>query len=144
MKLCALAIFSFSVSTAAGGGDANKEALKKVEGKWVMVSGEVNGQKLPDNVVQAATLTLAGDKHTVKVGDVTIIGTNKVDITKKPNEIDSMDTAGPNAGKTTLGIMKLEGDQMSVCFAAAGKARPTEFTTKSGTGEIYHAWKRAK
>jgi uncharacterized protein (TIGR03067 family) len=128
----------------SSGGDAPKKDLKKLEGVYVMVSGEEKGEKLSDKIVNGASLTITGDKHTVKVGDKTIIGTHKLDPTKKPKEIDAMDTEGPFKGKTLLGIYKLEKGEFTVCFAGPGKDRPKEFTTKSGTGELVHVWKRKK
>jgi uncharacterized protein (TIGR03067 family) len=76
------------------------------------------------------------------VGEDTIVGTHKVDPTKKPKEIDAMDTEGPYKGKTVLGIYKLEKGEFTVCFAPPGKDRPKEFSTKSGTGELLHVWKK--
>lgn len=45
-------------------------------------------------------------------------------------------------GKTGFGIYKLENGVFIVCFAPPGKDRPTEFTSKSGTGEVVHIWKK--
>jgi uncharacterized protein (TIGR03067 family) len=121
--------------------DAEKE-LKKAEGVYVMVAGEAKGEKLPEKIVKTGTLTIQGDKHTVKLGDDSIIGTHKLAPTKKPKEIDATDTEGSFKGKTYLGIYKLEKGEFTVCFAPPGKDRPKEFTTKSGTGEILHVWKK--
>jgi uncharacterized protein (TIGR03067 family) len=85
-----------------------------------------------------------GDKHTVKVGEVTIIGTHKLNPSKKPKEIDASDTEGPFKGKTVLGIYKLEKGEFTVCFSPPGMDRPKEFTTNSGTGAMLHVWKRQK
>jgi len=145
MKLHVLFVLSIALLIAASssGGDAKME-LKKLEGAWDMVSGESKGAKLPESTVKAAKLTIAGDKHTVKVGEDNIVGTHKLDPTKTPKAIDAMDTEGPYKGKTTLGIYKVENGQFTVCFAPPGKDRPTEFTTKSGTGELLHVWKMKK
>src|SRR5437870_2214452 len=83
---------------------AAKRELKKLEGTWVMVSGENNGQKLSEEVVKNAKLTMVRDKHTVKLGEDTIIGTHKLNPSSDPKEIDAMDTEGPFKGQTTLGI----------------------------------------
>ena len=140
MKRSALLVLVGGFLVAA---DAPKDELKKLEGTWTMESGEQKGEKLSSQVVKNAKLTIVGDKHTVKVGKDTIIGTHKVNPAKKPAEIDATDTEGPyKKGKTTLGIYKLEGDQFTVCFAPPGKDRPKEFTTKSGTGELLHIWKK--
>jgi len=59
-----------------------------------------------------------------------------------PKAIDRKDTAGMFKGKTALGIYKLEKGEFTICFAAPGKERPTEFTTKSGTGVFLYVWKQ--
>jgi len=43
-----------------------------------------------------------------------------------------------------LGIYELEGDGYRVCFALVGKPRPSEFTSKSGSGTILQVWEREK
>ena len=130
--------------TMASGEDAGKDELKKIEGDWVMVSGEAKGEKLSADVIKAAKLNIKDDKHDVKVGDDKFIGTHKLDPSKDPKQIDAMDTDGKFKGKTSLGIYKLDGDQFTVCFAPPDKDRPKEFSSKAGTGEILHVWKKAK
>ena len=146
MKLHVLTALAVGLMIAAGGpqDEAATKELKKLEGTWVMVSGEEKGDVLPEKTVKSATLSIKGNKHTVKVGDDTIIGIHKVDPSKTPKEIDTMDTEGPFKGKKTLGIYKLDKGQFTVCFAPPDKDRPKEFTTKSGTGTLLHTWKRQK
>lgn len=145
MRLTALLILPLVLVAANGAqDDADNKELKKLEGSWLLVSGESKGEALPEKILKNAKLTIVGDKHTVELGEDTIVGTHRLDATKKPKEIDATDTEGPFKGKKMLGIYKLEKDQFTVCFAAPDKDRPTEFTTKSGTGTLLHAWKRAK
>jgi len=123
--------------------DAPKD-LKKVEGTWVLVSGEDDGKKLSGESLKNARLTFEGDKHTVKVGDTTFTGTHKLDSTKKPKTIDISDTDGPFKGKTVLGIYELDGNEFRLCYAPPGKDRPKDFSAKAGTGNRFHVWKREK
>lgn len=143
MRLHAALVLSVGLLIAADAKD-DKVDLKKLEGAWVMVSGEEKGEPLAEKTIKGAKLTIEGDKHTVKVGDETIVGTHKLDAGKKPKEIDAMDTEGPFKGKTTLGIYKVSGNEFTVCFAPPDKDRPKEFTTKSGTALFVHVWKRQK
>lgn len=143
MRVSMLAVFGLLCGGSLIAAEAKDDAeLKSLKGDYVMVSGEAKGEKLPAKTVKTATLTIEGDKHTVKVGDDTIIGTHKLAPTKKPKEIEASDTEGPFKGKTTLGIYKFEDGVFTVCFAPPGKDRPKEFTTKSGTGELLHVWKK--
>jgi len=146
MKLYVLPVLAVGLLIAANssGGDTVKTELKKLEGTWGMVSGEAKGEKLSESTVKSAKLTIVGDKYTVNVSENAITGTQKIDPTMKPKAIDAIDTEGPHKGKTVFGIYKLEKGIFTVCLAPPGKDRPTEFTTKSGTGEILHVWKLKK
>jgi uncharacterized protein (TIGR03067 family) len=117
---------------------------QKIEGTWRMVRGEEDGKSLPAEVVHSARLKIEGDKHTVRVGDATLVGTHRLEPNEKPKIIETMDTEGPFKGETLHGIYQLRGNEFTVCFAAPGKERPTKFTTKSGTGHLLHVWRRHK
>jgi uncharacterized protein (TIGR03067 family) len=135
------------LALAAGllvGADDPKDELKKLEGTWTMASGEKDGKALAEQAIKGAKLVFKGDQHDVKVGDDIFKGTHKVDPSKKPKTIDATDSEGPFKGKTVHGIYEVDGDTFKVCFAAPGKDRPKEFSTKSGTGHILHVWKREK
>jgi uncharacterized protein (TIGR03067 family) len=119
--------------------DAATKELKKLDGTWKLVSGEADGQVFGDDDLKGASLVMNGNKHMAKVADQTFDGTHKVDPTKKPKTIDSTD--GDN---TMLGIYRLDGDELTICVAGAGKDRPTEFTGKAGSGQVLLVWKRAK
>jgi len=67
-----------------------------------------------------------------------------IDPAKNPKQIDYAMTGGPTTGKTQLGIYELEGDTVKFCFAAPGKDRPPDFTTKEGSSRTLSVWKREK
>jgi uncharacterized protein (TIGR03067 family) len=118
--------------------DAAKKALKKLSGTYDMVSGESRAEKLPEDRVKEAKLTIEGEKYTATFGGDAVMGTLKVDPSKTPKEIDATDSEG----KTILGIYQFDKDQFTVCFAPAGKERPKEFSVKDGTGDFIHVWKK--
>lgn len=141
MKHQAVMLLVFALVTNVGAGDDTKanKALKKLEGTWVLVSGEQNGKELSEEVIKGAKLVIAGNKHTVTIGNDTIVGTHKVDASVKPHTIDASDD-----GKKMHGIYEIKGDQFKVCFAEDSKDRPKEFTGKEGSGCFVHIWKRVK
>ena len=124
--------------------EAVQRELKKFEGIWVMASGESDGKPVAADVVKKSRLVIQGTRHTVKVGDDTYVGTHALDPTKSPKTIDVKDTEGPFKGKTVKGIYELTDDAFRICIAPPDKDRPTEFTTKSGTGTLMHEWKKQK
>ena len=123
--------------------------LQKFQGTWVMASAEMDGKKVHDAHVKKSRITFAGDKvelMTPHQHKVTILATVvKLDPMKNPREMHWVRTSGPNAGKTVIAIYAFEGpDQYKICFDPAGAATPETFNTKTGSGHIWHTWKRAK
>ena len=143
MKRYALLALAAGLLVAAAPDDA-KNDLKKLDGTWVLASGENDGKKISADTLKTGQLTIDGDKHTVKVGDTTYKGTHKLDPTAKPKTIDITPTNGDNKGKTSLGIYDLDGDTLKICWAPAGKDRPTEFKSADGSGVFLAVHKKAK
>jgi uncharacterized protein (TIGR03067 family) len=72
-------------------------------------------------------------------------GTVTIAPTKKPKTIDATQTSeGNNRGKTTLGIYEIDGNTMDVCSAGFRTERPTEFSSKPGSGHFLRVYKREK
>jgi uncharacterized protein (TIGR03067 family) len=148
-RILAVVVLLAGVGKWAGADDGDKKEaikreLKKFEGTWEMASGERDGKPEPAALVKKSSLIIQGDRHTVKLGDDTYVGTHVLDPTKSPKTIDVKDTEGPFKGKTLKGIYELTDEAFRVCFAPPDKDRPTEFTTKSGTGMLLHEWKKQK
>jgi len=143
--------FALAVALLAGGlaggddkADAAKKDQDKLQGTWTFVSMESNGQAVPQGD-PAPTITFAGNKFTVKAGEVVLqAGTQTLDPGKKPKEVDSTVTEGEGKGTTMLGIYELDGDNLKACFDTQGKKRPTEFKTAAGSGHMLVVLKRAK
>ena len=120
--------------------DAVKKEMDKMQGDWVAVSSERDGQKTPEDELKTMKRTVKGDGYVIMRGDqVAAKGTFKIDPTKKPAEIDAL---REGADKPALGIYEWDGETYRVCFAAVGKERPTEFTAKAGSGNTLSAWKK--
>jgi uncharacterized protein (TIGR03067 family) len=145
MTRCALLVLVVGLLAIAGEPkEAATKELKKLEGKWVLASGINDGKELPEKALEGATLTIEGNKHTVKFGGKTYKGTHKVDPSKSPKTIDITDTEGPFKDKTVLGIYRVTKDEFKICYAPPGKDRPSTFFAKAGSGHRTHTWKREK
>jgi len=127
-----------------------KDDLARLSGTWRTVSLVNDGkalmdEKSPPKPGPATKLVYEGTKWLIKVGDKTVAGgVFKIDSTKSPKEIDIFDETGVKNEKTKLGIYELNGDTYKYCLAPAGKPRPTDFTSKSGSGHSLGVSKREK
>jgi uncharacterized protein (TIGR03067 family) len=108
----------------AGAQAGNQDGLKKevdlLRGTW-SVDVPAGGDTLK---VQFA---IYGDESfEINLGGNHVNGARKIDPTKSPKEITLMPDG---SNKSLLGIYKLEGDTLTLCF---GEKRPTDFKAKEG------------
>ena len=75
-----------------------------LEGNWIMVSGEQDGQAIPEDELQKSRLVIAGNQHTVTWAEAELQGTHELDTSQTPMTIDATDTAGPFEGMFLKGI----------------------------------------
>jgi uncharacterized protein (TIGR03067 family) len=121
--------------------DDAKKDMTLLEGEWSMVSGEIDGQQLPDDYRKNAKRVSKDGETTVTINDLLYLKAKyTIDPAKKPKTIDYMFTGGPTKGKTQLGIYELDGDTVKFCFASPGKERPIDFTAKEGSGRTLSVW----
>jgi uncharacterized protein (TIGR03067 family) len=110
-----------------------------------MVSGEADGQAMPQDLVKSGKRLAKDGETTITFGgQIYFKAKFSIDPTKKPKSIDYTMTAGPTKGKTHLGIYEFEGDTVKFCFAAPDRDRPTDFTAKAGSQRTLSVWKRDK
>lgn len=131
-----------------GGADAQKE-LQKLQGTWVMVSGELGGKKAADEHVSQSKIIYEGNKFELVAPNQTtetIVGEIvNIDPTKTPKEMQIIRKKGPSAGKTLIAIYEFEGnDQFKFAFDPTGAMTLKEFVTKDETGHVRNTWKRVK
>jgi uncharacterized protein (TIGR03067 family) len=119
---------------------------QRLSGTWVLSSGIVDGQPVPEEIRKKTRLITIRDKFTLATGAQTGTsedGTFTIDPTKSPKTVDSIQGSGPDKGKTFLGIYEIIDDNHKrACWAPAGKPRPTDFTSAAGSGHILQVWER--
>jgi uncharacterized protein (TIGR03067 family) len=111
-----------------------------IEGKWILESGELGGEKLPDEGFKGTVLVMADGHYDYQNdhGTITLLPDHT------PPAMDITGTDGPNKGKTFPAIYELEGDTLRICYDLTGKQRPSEFRTQAGTDQFLTIYKKAK
>jgi uncharacterized protein (TIGR03067 family) len=125
--------------------DAVKEEMALLDGEWAMVSGERDGQAVPEEFVKTGKRSVKDAETSITINDMVVMKAKfTIDPSKKPKTIDYTVTEGQAKGAKVLGIYQLDGDTVKFCFGAPDKERPTDFTAKEGSGRTLSSWKRMK
>ena len=143
LSLSAALLLGVAILRAGEPTQAQQAELEKYTGTWEAVYVEHQGKALPPNEVRAIKLLVAGEKYTVKIGKMKIEGTHQLDPSARPKRIDAVRSKDPSPEKTLKGIYELGPDSFKVCYGAAGKERPTQFSTREG-GQRLLAFRREK
>ena len=122
--------------------DARKELLE-LQGTWQLQSVE-DGKKAKIDV-KKRTFFVGGDVVLVREGEKLLqAGQVRINPAKSPPTIDVVVKKGEHEDNTMLGIYKLDGDTLKVCFDPEGESRPKKFETKKDTGVFVATYKRVK
>jgi uncharacterized protein (TIGR03067 family) len=131
-------------ASLAFGGDAKEDAIKKemerLQGTWQLVSVETEGKAPSEDVIKTIRVVIAGNKHTVHVGDQ--VAAKEIPFTIDPTKTPKEVTDKLPDGTEIKGIYELDGDTLKSCVAAPGKERPTAFAGKGGN--TLRVFKRVK
>ncbi len=130
-----LLVLAVGLLIAADGGNVATKERERLEGTWTITSVVRNRNPLPEGRLKDAKFIFQGERFAQELGDKNLAkGTFRLDRGSKPQTIDLMVNEGGEKGKTILGIYQLEDDVLTICGAAAGGERPTEFAAKDGSG----------
>jgi len=113
-----------------------------LQGKWTLVSGELEGEEISREDLPKYSLEITDSRHRVTWANSILEGTHTIDESQSPMTIDSTDSSGLFKGMRIEGVLELDGNEFSICFAAPGESRPTDFTTLNRKAIVLHRWKR--
>jgi uncharacterized protein (TIGR03067 family) len=130
-----IAVLFVCAGVVAADEAANKKFLKDLEGSYAPTSMTRSGEAAPDEFLKSISLTIKGDTFTIKFKEGDKVeekaATVVIDASAKPVSIDLTPKDGPEAGKPILGVIKLDKDTVTYCWADRGDKvdRPKEFTS---------------
>lgn len=144
-RLVAVLCSAFVVGTFGTARAADEKDAKVIQGLWAYESLEWNGKKIPTEQIKESTVTIEGNKFTVRRGnEVTQSGTIKFDSIKSQKTFDATVTGGEGKGSVMLGLYKIDGDTITVCMNYSGKERPTAYKTAEQSESVLVTAKRVK
>ena len=105
---------------------ADDKKPAKFEGTWTATSWKRGDGEVPKDKVDTE-LKPTRDKYEFPKGinRISKMGTVKID--EEKGTIDFTPDDGPAKGKTLVGLYKVDGNVLTLCFTGAGGARPKEF-----------------
>ena len=119
--------------------------MKDLLGAWTCVSAIIDGKPLAQDTAKDLRLTLTADRYKTERGDQLLFDSMySIDATKNPIQIDIIGTEGDLKGKPALGILKLDGETLTMCYVMPGKDRPMSFESQPTSGAFLLVWKRAR
>ena len=124
--------------------EAAKKVLTQVQGDWVAVKAQMNGESAPPQRLKRMKVAFKGDQITIS--NPNDPATITFDPSQKPTAMDITAPANEKNAKPEhmQGIYKLDGDDLTICIGKPGAARPTDFVSKPGGGTMVMVLKRDK
>jgi uncharacterized protein (TIGR03067 family) len=158
-----LILGGLSIAVGEGAADAARAELKRLQGTWVHVSTERNGEKRPEPLtlwvfdenrakVHHQTRPINADPKTWRFepnrSNLMLTYHFKLDPSRSPKALDQSTqyNSEKTPGKPRLAIYKLEGDTLTICYAGYYDKgnRPLNFTAANGSDRAIYILKREK
>lgn len=114
--------------------DDPKPGLDDFQGTWKAVAMENDGEETTGEEVGKQLLKVKGNRFEMTGGDETYRGSLAVDPIPDPHTIDATyEDEDENELGVILGIYKMNGRRLTICWDQEGEDRPAEFKTRKDT-----------
>lgn len=109
-------------------------SVAQLQGKWRVVSLELDGARIPAAAFAQATIEVAGDHFISRGMGADYFGEVSVDDAASPAKFTLTFKGGPEAGRANYGIYEVDGHRWRFCLSMSGQAAPAAFATSPGSG----------
>ena len=122
----------------------SKFDAKKMVGNWALVSGKRAGADVAEERL-AAVVKVSEKTFTMPAGpDASFVMKYEIESSKSPVQIDLEIESGPVPEGKAIGIVKMDGDKMVLCYDPTGQTRPEKFETSEDDGFFMFVMKPVK
>jgi len=128
-----------------GVSDALIEAARKdLAGAWIATSCIHDGKPMPEEDAKKLTFSWDADGKITGHGadGAPVAASTKIDATNEPMTLDVSYTEGQMTGQSVLGLAAIDGNTLTICYAAPGKPRPTDLKSDPGSGQTLATYNR--
>jgi len=103
-----------------------------IDGTWLMVRAELDGEVAPDLVVAKSAIAFAAGQYEVRfAGEAADRGTFALGASGEHGTLELHVLEGPNRGRAIPCIYQRRGDRLRVCYGLDGVS-PADFSTGQG------------
>ena len=127
--------------------DTGKNELEKLQGSWLFVSAEANGEKVPDAAVKGIKMVVKGNKMTFSPPATIRESVFQLDAAKSPKQIILTSLDGPSKGVARRGFYSLEKGVLTWLLEIESDATTdpaAELSTRPDDGLVIFVLKREK
>jgi uncharacterized protein (TIGR03067 family) len=149
MRMLAACVFVAALCCPLASGDEKPDPPEKLEGRWRLTDASDSDGILKKGKFLAYTLVIDGGKMRFEYDDGTQDAARPLstDASRSPKWIDfKIEVKGGDIDR--FGIYDMKKGELRICFStvvpADAKRRPTDFTTKPGSGRVLLVFKRVK
>jgi uncharacterized protein (TIGR03067 family) len=141
-SICLLAL-SLWLPAADPKEDAKKDQ-EKMQGTWKVEKLMRDGMEAPADIREKMTVTITGNKMSIKIGEGAEESEFTLDPSTKPAHFDFKLISMKEDTKTRYGLYKFDGESLTLCWTRGGGERPKDFESKPGSLSALFALKKEK
>jgi uncharacterized protein (TIGR03067 family) len=121
------------------------ETLQQLQGSWQVESWEESGKALPPGQLKTCGVFFGANIFVFRRNDKMYqAGSVQLDPRKSPATINFSIRDGEGKDDVMLGIYRLDGDALKLCFDPKGGSRPEDFKADEKSGLVFIALKKPK